>query len=318
MSRYAQLSHEERCTIATLKRRRNSLREIARFLKRSPSTISRECRRNLCNSDGYYRAAIAQSYAIARGRRVHRGSRFSQMQWQRVIELLERKWSPEQISAHLKLKGEFEISHETIYQHIIKDRKKGGMLFMHLRIMPKRRRKRYNFRDSRGILRDKKHISTRPSEVEERKDIGHWEGDTVVGPNTRHCIVTLVERKSGFVIIKKSKTRTAKDVTAACSRGIKEHVDKFDTITFDNGTEFHSYKKLERRFSIACYFATPYHSWERGLNENTNGLIRQYIPKKSSMERVTPAFCAWVADQLNDRPRKRHGFQTPRKVYLAE
>ena len=183
--------------------------------------------------------------------------------------------------------------------------------------MPKVRRKRYNSYDSRGILRDKRHISTRPEEIEKRLSIGHWEGDTVVGANTRHCIVTLVERTSGFVIIKKSKSRTAKDVTAACVRGIKEHHDYFNTITFDNGTEFHSYKKLEKRFSLTCYFATPYHSWERGSNENTNGLIRQYIPKKARMEKVTQAFCTWIADKLNDRPRKRHGFRTPRQVYLA-
>jgi len=244
---------------------------------------------------------------------------FQQEHWDRVIELLERKWSPEQISDRLKLKGEFHISHETIYKYIRKDRKNGGSLFKHLRIMPKVRRKRYRSKDSRGILRNKKHISERPFEIDLRLNVGHWEGDTVVGPpGTKHCIVTLVDRKSGFVIIRKSKSRKAKDVTAACHRAITPHRDKFESITLDNGTEFHSYKKLEARHTLTCYFATPYHSWERGCNENTNGLIRQYIPKKAKFEYVTPQFCTWMSDQLNDRPRKRLGFRTPREVYDAE
>jgi len=315
MRKYTQLSYSERCTIATLRKRRKSYRFIADFMDRAPSTISREHKRNLTNRDGYYRPDVAQAYTNGRRIRARQCYHFQQWHWDRIIELLEEKWSPEQISAVLKLNQEFEISHETIYKYIIKDKKEGGTLFKHLRIMPKVRRKRYNSKDSRGILRDKRHISARPAEIESRCSLGHWEGDTVVGPNTRHCLVTLVERKSGFVVIKKSESRTAKDVTEACSIGIKSHLDSFSTLTLDNGTEFHSYKKLEERFPVTCYFATPYHSWERGSNENTNGLIRQYIPKKANMEEVTPSFCTWIAGKLNDRPRKRHGFRTPREVY---
>lgn len=319
MNKYAQLSYEERCTIAALFKSGKSLRYIADFLGRSPSTISRERKRNICVWDGGYRSSHAEMYAKGRRKRAHYLYHFHQEHWNRVIELLEKKWSPEQISAYLKLRGEFEISHETIYKHIRKDRKDGGGLYKHLRIMPKVRRKRYNSRDSRGILRGKKHISERPEEVDLRRSVGHWEGDTVVGPpGTRHCIVTLVERKSGYVIIKKSKSRTAKNVTAACIRAIQDHRDKVESITFDNGTEFHSYKKLESRFSLACYFATPYHSWERGSNENTNGLIRQYIPKKKKFEEVSPQFCHWIADQLNERPRRRLGFRSPKEVYHEE
>jgi len=254
-------------------------------------------------------------YAKGRRKRTHRSVRFHQKHWGRVIELLKKKFSPEQISAELKLNSEFEISHETIYKFVIEDKKKGGSLFKYLRIMPKVRRKRYNSRDSRGILPGKRHISTRPAEVEKRASVGHWEADTMVAKDTRHCLVTLVERKSGYVIIKKSSARKAKDVTAACIKAIKAHQRNFKTITFDNGTEFHSYKVLEELFDVTCYFATPYHSWERGTNENTNGLIRQYFPKKAKLQYVNQAMCDWVAEELNWRPRKRHGFRTPFELY---
>ena len=210
------------------------------------------------------------------------------------------------------------MSHETIYKYVLYDKKKGGSLYKDLRHVPKRRRKRYNSHDSRGILPGKRHISTRPKEIELRAAIGHWEGDTVIGKDRHHCIVTLVERMTGFVIIKKVKARTASEVTFACISAILEHERKFLTITFDNGTEFHGYKEIESIFQVKCYFATPYHSWERGTNENTNGLIRQYIPKHSCMKNITQADCNRIAYQLNTRPRKRHGYKTPEQLYYGK
>ena len=188
-------------------------------------------------------------------------------------------------------------------------------MYRHLRLMPKRRRKRYNSHDSRGILPGKRMISERPANIERRAQIGHWEGDTVMGLDRHFCIVTLVERKSGFVIIKKCKERTAVEANMACSAAIREYGRKFRTITFDNGTEFHGYEALERWFPVTCYFAHPYHSWERGTNENTNGLIRQYLPKGHSMRYVTQAECDRIASILNTRPRKRLGFKTPYEVF---
>jgi IS30 family transposase len=151
--------------------------------------------------------------------------------------------------------------------------------------------------------------------VETRLQLGHWEGDTVIGTDLHHCILTLVERKSGFAIIKKLSSRTTASVTLAALDAIAEHRANFKTITFDNGTEFHDYKVLEHHFPLKCYFATPYHSWERGSNENLNGLIRQYIPKRASMCAVTQAYCDAIAHRLNTRPRKRHGYHTPLEVY---
>lgn len=318
MKKYTQLSQEERYTIADLSRRRYSDSQIAKAIGRHRSTIGRERKRNPNTHDGVYRAQVAHSYATARRRRSRRGTHFSPSQWSLVTYYLQKKWSPEQIAAHLKTHTGFSISHETIYQYILQDKKHGGKLYTHLRIMPKQRRKRYNSKDSRGILPGKRPIATRPAEVETRQLRGHWEGDTVIGSDRFHCILTLVERKSGFVIIKKLASRTAALVTAAMHEVLKEHGRRFKTITFDNGTEFHDYASIEASHPVTCYFATPYHSWERGTNENTNGLIRQYLKKGHTMEGVTQADCDFIARELNTRPRKRHGYKTPQKVYYSK
>lgn len=315
MSSYQQLSQQERYCITALLISRRSLAQIARQLGRSPSTVSRELARNRKPSDHKYRAEAAHSYATARRWRVRRGSHFCGEHWQQVVSLLLLDWSPVQIAHHFRRNGPFSISHETIYKYILNDKRHGGTLFMHLRIMPKVRRKRYNSHDSRGILPGKRHISERPLEVESRQILGHWEGDTVMGSDRHHGVLTLLERKSGLVIIRKFHSRKAPVVAQATLRGIQAHAAKFKTITFDNGTEFHDYKLIEQHFPLTCYFATPYHSWERGSVENVNGLIRQYLPKGISMRTVTQALCDAIALRLNTRPRKRHGFRTPLEVY---
>lgn len=166
------------------------------------------------------------------------------------------------------------------------------------------------------MLPGKRHISQRPAEVESRETLGHWEGDTVVGSDRYHCVLTLVERKTGYTIIKKMPNRTAKSVVTVALHAIAQHRRTFKTLTLDNGTEFHGYEELEQRFPIICYFATPYHSWERGSNENLNGLFRQYVPRGTSMKSLTQTDCDQIANQLNSRPRKRLGFKTPNEVYF--
>ncbi len=317
MRKYQQLSQEERYLISYFRLRRKSINFIAKELCRSPSTISREVHRNRRIYDLGYRAQTAHNHALAYRRSARRGSHFSQNQWSQVIFLIELDYSPEQAAAHLKKYGSFSISHETIYKFVLADKERGGSLFKHLRIMPKLRRKRYNSHDSRGILQGKRQISQRPPEIDARSTLGHWEGDTVIGKGGHHCILTLVERKSGYVIIKKLLSRTKEQVTKAAVEAIREHRARFRTITFDNGTEFHDYLVLESHYPILCYFATPYHSWERGTNENTNGLIRQYLPKGMSMKHVSQSYCDWIAKRLNTRPRKRHGYKTPEEVYYA-
>jgi len=312
---YQQLSQHERYTINALLRIHYSISAIAKELGRNKSTICRELQRNRRPKVHTYCPEIAHSYATARRKRTRRGSQFSQEQWHIVLMLIKADYSPEQASHIIKEFFDFSISHETIYQYLLYDKKKGGTIFKHLRIVPKRRRKRYNSHDSRGVLPGKRMISERPVEVDSRASLGHWEGDTVMGKDRRHCIVTLVERKTGFLIIKKIRARTTQQVNAACIAAIREHGRKFVSITFDNGTEFHAYKDLENLFPVTCYFAHPYHSWERGTNENTNGLIRQYIPKGSCMKHINQVYCDKVAYKLNTRPRKRYGYKTPFELF---
>lgn len=315
MRSYRQLTQEERYRITAQRMSGDSQAEIARLLDRHPSTIGRELQRNATAHDGDYRAEKAHSYATARRRRCRRGARFSAENMARVAALLRRRWSAEQISGTLKKTGELSISVETIYRRIRWDKKVGGSLWKHTRIMSKFGRKRYGRVDSRGVLPGKRHISERPVEVEERKRLGHWEGDTVMGSDMRHCVLTLVERTSGYAIVKKLKARTKDEVTRATTRAIRKHCRRFKTITFDNGTEFHDYRLLEERFPVKIYFATPYHSWERGSNENFNGLLRQYLPKGTCMSAVTQTHCDHIAEDLNNRPRKRLGFNTPANRY---
>lgn len=287
MKGYHQLTQEERYSITALRRIGRTQAEVAAELGRSRSTISRELRRNATHYDGRYRAEKAHEYSMGRRRRVRRKSWFSPEDFARVEALLRKKWSPEQVSRTLKRQGILSMSHETIYRHILKDKKKGGTLYKHMRIMSKHVRKRYNSKDSRGVLTGKRHISERPVEVEQRLRIGDWEGDTVIGKDQRACILTLVERRSGFAVIRKMTSRTAEQANLAAAIVIMRHADKMKTITFDNGTEFHSYKRIEELFPVTCYFATPYHSWERGSNENLNGLIRQYLPKGTESPRLS-------------------------------
>ena len=312
---YHQLTQEERYLIAGGLRLSLSQRELAERLGRSRSTVSREIRRNATAHDGAYRAEKAQSYAVARRRRCRRGPQFSDVVLSLVDIALRRDWSPEQIVGQWRAEGKVVPSHETIYRRLRRDRREGGTLYQHMRIMSKVGRKRYRSRPTRGVLLGKRHISERAAIVERRGRIGDWEVDTVMGTGTNHCLLTLVERKSGFTLIRKLEARTMAEATAAAARVIRRMRGRFETLTFDNGTEFHDYERLERRFGVTCYFATPYHSWERGSNENLNGLIRQYLPKGRCLRPVTQRDCNEIARTLNTRPRKRHAFQTPMDVF---
>jgi len=310
---YYQITPEERHTISTLRKQRYSVAKIAQYLRRHRSSIYRELKRNKCN-DGHYRVSKACSRTRNRRSVSRRNRQFSGEEFQYIKYLLRLKWSPEQISGYLKRIGRLSISHETIYEYVWANKAKGGSLYMHLRCNGKKRRKRYGAYDSRGRLAEKKHISMRPQSVEERKYLGHWEIDTVMGEGSKDCIVTLVERKSGFVQIGKLKNRTKQELNQRTIKLIRNPGTYYDTITADNGTEFHGYKEIEKKTGIVFYFTTPYHSWERGTSENTNGLIRQYLPKRTSMAKINQHHCSYIANQLNSRPRKRLGYKTPVEV----
>ena len=312
---YHQLTSGERYLIAKAKSMGESYRAIARKLKRSVSTISRELKRNV-DSRGEYSASKADSYARARRRRSRRGTHYEAQQVQLVHELMQHKWSPEQISGRLGQLGVMQVGTSTIYRWVRRDKARGGGLWLRTRRLSRRYRKGYRVPDRRGRLSGKRSIDERPRSVQQRTEFGHWEGDTVMGRDGRHCILTLVERKTLKVRIRKLPARQVAEVNKVLHEELGRQGDLLiKSVTLDNGTEFHGYAELERAHGTKFYFARPYHSWERGTNENTNGLIRQYLPKGSCFKGLTDRRCKEIEEELNNRPRKKLGFATPNEAY---
>jgi IS30 family transposase len=313
---YRQITYAERYTLGLLRRQGLTAAAIARVLGRHRSTVIREIRRNRTRHDGGYRPQLADWYARGRRSRSRRNRRFATADWHRVQVLLRENWSPEQVAGWLRRHRLLTISHETIYRYIWADKRAGGTLHTHLRGARKQRRKRYGSYDSRGRLAGKRPITARPAAVEKRSQVGHWEVDTMLGAGQAGpCVLTLVERKTRYVVIGKLRRRTTTEVNRRATHLIRHQRRPVRTITADNGTEFHGYAALERRTGTRFYFATPHHAWERGTNENTNGLLRQYLPKGQSMAALTQHDCNCIATKLNRRPRKRLGYRTPEECY---
>jgi len=315
---YKQLTSEDRYTLGALNWQGFSVVDIANAIGCDRSTVYRELKRNSCN-DGGYRPSKAVSRTTGRRSRSRRNKHYTKSDFKLICKLLRRKYSPKQVIGHIRRYRLMKRipSHETIYKYIWKDKADGGSLWKSLRQSSKQRRKRYNAYDSRGRLANKPHITDRPPSVETRKFFGHWEIDTVKGTGSKDCIVTIVERKTGFVQIGKLLNSTTAQLNKKTIRLIKKFRDCYKTITSDNGTEFHQYKNIEKQTGVKFFFASPYHSWERGTNENTNGLIRQYLPKGKSMENLTQQQCDRIAEQLNNRPRERYDFKTPMELFNA-
>jgi len=313
MKRYAQLTQEERYQIYALQQMGHTQREIAEVIERSPSTVSRELRRNKGLKG--YRPKQAQRLAENRRKdKVH--VRITSATWQRVERLLREDWSPEQISAWLLREEDVSISHEWIYRYVYADKRRGGDLYRHLRCQ-KPRRKRYGGHDRRGQLRDRISIDERPAIVEERSRIGDWEVDTVIGRPGGKVLVTLAERVSRLSRVVLAPGKTAASVKTAILTALQPLMAKVHTLTYDNGKEFAYHRDIAQELDAEGYFAHPYHSWERGLNENTNGLIRQYLPKRTDFDKLSSAQVEMIMEKLNNRPRKRLGFKTPNQVFFG-
>ena len=314
MPKYRQITSNERYVISALRREGLSIRAIARHTDRCPSSIAREFARNT-SPDGAYRPSVAAQRTRGRRSRSRRNSHFTPEDWGLVEHLISLQWSPEQVSGWLRRHRLLRISYETIYLYVWADKAAGGDLWRHMRQAGKKRRKRYGSRDSRGRLAGKRHILERPPEVEGRQVAGHWEIDTIKGDSQgRHTAVTMVERTTGYLAMGKLVRHTAAECTARCVELIARH--QVLTVTADNGSEFHGYRDIEAETGSLFYFATPHHSWERGTNENTNGLIRQYLPKRTSMAQLAQSDLDAVAHKLNTRPRKRLGYRTPEECYV--
>ncbi len=307
---YKQLTREQRYQIYALKKEGHNQTAIARNLGVHQSTITRELARNQ-GGRGY---RPKQADELARARRQQRVQpRITLAQWTQVEHLLRQQWSPEQISGRLKLEAQTRISHERIYQYVYADKAGGGTLYLNLRCR-KQRRKRYKSYSRRGQIPHRVLIDQRPQAVAEKARFGDWEADTIIGRNHQAAIVSLVERKSKLTCLTKVTRKTAELVTQAISTQLQSLTVK--TITSDNGREFAHHQQIGRNLEAAFYFAHPYHSWERGLNENTNGLVRQYFPKKSEFSKITERQVAKVVDRLNNRPRKTLGYKTPNEVFF--
>jgi transposase, IS30 family len=313
---YTQITAAERYILARLRQHHVPMAAIARLLGRHRSTLYREVRRNATHHDGGYRVELADSYARTRRAHSRRNQRFASADWAQVHAQLRELWSPEQIAGRFRHEHQLRISHETIYRHIWADKRAGGTLHTHLRGHPKLCRKRYGHYDSRGRLAGKRLITERPAIVDARGRIGDWEADTILGPEgQRHCVLSLVERKTGYVVLGQLPARTVVAVNRRAIALLRQQPHPVHTLTCDNGTEFHGYRHLEAATNVCCYFATPHHAWERGTNENTNGLIRQYLPKRTSLTHLTQRDCVAIARALNQRPRKRLGYRTPEECY---
>ena len=309
---YKQLTQEERYQIYILKKAEYSQTQIAELLERDKSTISRELRRNR-GLKGY---RPRQAHNLALRRRYDKAQpRIGNPVWQLVEALIRDEWSPEQIVGRVEMEQGVSISHEWIYQHVYTDKRSGGNLYRFLRCQ-KVRRKRYGLYSRRGTIPNQISIDERPAIVDAKRRFGDWEGDTVIGKSHRGALVTLVERKSLYTVIRSVIHKTAAAVRAAVVDGLTPYIDRVHTITYDNGREFTDHEGMASDLETRIYFAHPYASWERGLNENTNGLIRQYFPKDRDLRTVTTCEIEKAMDKLNHRPRKSLGYRTPYEVFF--
>ena len=308
---YTQLTQEQRYQIHSLLKMDHNQVEIAICLGVHKSTISRELRRNK-GMRGY---RPKQAHQKAMSRKNHSRNHIMLETWAVIEAKIRLEWSPEQVSDWLKRHAGVEISHEWIYQYVLADKHAGGTLYRHLRCQ-KKRRKRYGSYDRRGKLPNRVSIEKRPAVVDQRKRIGDWEVDTIVGKGHRQAIVSLTERKSRLVLLRKVERRTADLVSDAVIDLLRPISESLHTITADNGKEFAEHERISRDLQIDFFFAHPFAAWERGTDENMNGLVRQYIPKNCEFGSISDSELLFITNRLNHRPRKCLDYKTPFEVFF--
>ncbi len=312
MKRYKQLTYEQRCQIEVLKKRGDSQTAIAETVGVNQSSVSRELRRN--TGQRGYRHKQAQRRATTRRQGAYKAIKMTPDVITLVDQQVALKWSPEQISGWLKKEHHISLSHERIYQHIWQNKARGGDLYQQLRRHGRRYHKRCNGKTSRGQIKNRISIDERPEVVDERSRVGDWEIDTVIGKGQSGALVTIVERATRFTVSAQVDSKHAAVVTDAVITLLTPYTGAVHTITADNGKEFAYHEQITAALGAPVYFAHPYHSWERGLNENTNGLLRQYWPKETNFKQVTDDEVESVVEELNNRPRKVLAFYTPAEL----
>lgn len=312
---YTQLTENERYQIYALKKAGSTQKEIAILLLRSPSTISRELKRNKGLKG--YRPKQAQRLSDERRRTTYKSVKITAEVYGWIVELLSQELSPQQVTEYLKEHKNVSLHHESIYQLVYQDKVEGGTLYKHLRILCKPYRKRYGHNDRRGRIKNRVSIDDRPEIVSSKKREGDWEGDTIIGKNRQSALLTMVERKTLYTVIAKLSGKNAQELAQTAIISMHPIKDRVATITFDNGLEFAAHEVIASGLEADIYFAHPYASWERGINENTNGLIRQYFPKGTDFNNVTDAEIQHVMERLNNRPRATRGNKSPNELFMG-
>jgi transposase, IS30 family len=312
MKKYQQLTLEQRYQISVFMKLGYKQCAIAEEVGVHKSSISRELKRN-CSGRGYRPQFADKQALLRRVEKVRR--RISEQTWTEIEVAVREKWSPEQISGRRRVKALQAVSHESIYQHIYQDKCNGGNLYTYLRCRQKYR-KRYGSYSKRGVWKNQTSIDERPAVVAEKNRIGDWELDTVIGKGHSQAIVSMTERKSKLLRMKKVNQKTGRQVSEVICNELNDLT--VHTLTSDNGREFSEHQRIAKTLNAGFYFCHPYSSWERGLNENTNGLIRQFFPKQMKFDMITDEQIKHAEDALNNRPRKTLGYLTPNEVYFKE
>lgn len=313
---YKQLTEFERYQISAMKNVGHSQKAIADYLCRSPATISRELRRN--GGPRSYSPDKAHRRCMTRRRCAAKAFKVTEQILKWIVCLIEQDLSPQQAVDYLKIHKKISLHHETVYQLIYADKAEGGGLYKHLRIASKPYRKRYGHNDRRTGIPRRVGIEDRPAVVDRRTRIGDWEGDTVMGFRRKSAILTMVERKTLYTVIVRLSGKRPDLLAKAAVKHMKALKERVKTITFDNGREFIKHEVIAKGLNAKIYFAHPYASWERGINENTNGLIRQYFPKGIDFNKVTDKQIKAVMEQLNNRPRKTRGNKSPNELFTGQ
>lgn len=307
---YTQLTQEQRYVIYVLNKRGEAQTDIADEIGVDDATISRELDRN--EGQRGYRYKQAHRFALER-RTGKRGCRITEDDWERVDDLIREEWSPEQISGRLAKEQTGAVSHEWIYEHLRRDKAEGGELYKHRRHPSPY--KKHGVQDGRGKHTNRTSIEERPKLVEKKDRKGDWEADLVMGANHQGALVTMVERSTMYTLIGHVKRKTAEGVKEEQIRCLSPYKEDVLTMTTDNGREFARHEDVAETLKVSIYFAHPYASWERGLNENVNGLIRQYFPNGEELNDVDSGRIDEAEEKLNHRPRKSLNFQTPHEAF---
>lgn len=309
------LTLAERYEISFLNRAGHSSADIGRKLNRHRSTIVRELNRNTDGRNGRYKPELAQKKACIRHKQKNKHKAFTLAVKDHIIKKLKIDHSPEQIKGRADMEGIPCVSPERIYQFVWQDKKEGGQLYLHLRTRGKKYQKRGNKKAGRGYIPNRIDIGQRPKVVDRKERLGDLEIDLVIGKGHKGALLTINDRATGVLKMAHVPGKEAKDIEVRTNELLEDWIPFIRTITSDNGKEFANHEQIAENLGIEYYFATPYHSWERGANENLNGLVRQYFPKGTNFDNLDQVAVKEAVNILNNRPRKRYKFKTPNEVF---